>query len=168
METDRGAVLTIRAASKGIIDFSKARLHDVNWWRYSNTLIKAMSNEIDLEAIKAAYEFQCALIANGSLNDQSFKQMKADAVNSFNELVNILQPWSARSTKDIQQSELSKLTDMYKSVFGDPSDPEVMEKIKRDIALELEGRKQVAVETDEQRVDRLIREQHLKKAGKKG
>ncbi len=84
--------MTVRAAVAGVIDFSKARLRDVSWWRRSNLLIRSMHADREAQLLRTAYSFQCALVANGSLTEESFKQVQARAKDTFNDIVNTHQP----------------------------------------------------------------------------
>lgn len=142
--------MTVRAAVSGVIDFSKARLLDVAWWRRANILIQAMDYERELEIIKAAYAFQCSLVANGSLTEDSFKSVQKGAKVTFNEIINAMQPWAAQTLEEIQQKEMVGLTELYKRVIGDIDDPNFREKLEHDIELDKEARKKARAQIPEE------------------
>lgn len=161
MESDRGAVLTLRAASRGVIDFSKARVLDVSWWRRANALIRAMDSEDDLVAIRAAFDFQRSLVGNSGLTEQSFKDCQKSAKALLGELLNALHPWLAKARPD----EISGLVEKYKKLVGDPADPEFRKKLDHDLALlDAADAEQAPAETEDQRIDRLIAERDARNA----
>ena len=174
METDRGAVLTIRAAVAGVIDFAQARLQDVSWWRRTNVLIRAMAVDREIEIMKAAYAFQCALVGNGSLTEDSFKTIQRGAKETFNEIANTLQPWAATSSEEIKQREISGLMEMYKQLVGDPDDETFMRRLEENARHLEEITRSEPKESEEQRITRLAqeyaqeREQRYAEAMKRG
>lgn len=158
METDRGAVLTVRAHLAGAIDFREARLRDVAWWRRANVILRGLAQRQDVEVIRTAYEFQLALLSNGNLTEDSFKKFQDLAKETCNEIVNALHPWASKSVEAVKQQEVTGLIEMYKQLVGDPADPAFRAKLAR-IASEDEARKRdSSAEPEEERVNRLLRE----------
>lgn len=155
MATDRGCVLTIRAALRGIIDFRAARILDVNWWRRSNILLQALVDEEDARILETLYRFQCALIANGGLTEESFTQSQRHTKETCNELINAIQPWAAKSAGSVRQKHIQELIALYKEVVGDPDDPVFKAKMEAEAAAMLAEARRAVPESDEDRIERL-------------
>lgn len=114
----------MRASRQGVVDFRQANVLDPGWWRRVNALVGDLARDDDLEILKAAYEFHLALLSNPQLTEDSWKATKKTAAELFNEIVNISQPWGARSTEQRRDEEMTRLRDLYVDVIGDPDDPD--------------------------------------------
>lgn len=158
METDRGAVLTLRAAARGIIDFSQARPLDVRWWRRTNVLMKAMAADDDLIAVRAAFDLQRSLVGNGSLTEKSFEGCQKSAKALFGDIIEVLYPWSAKDAEAKKQGQLNGMIDAYKKLVGDPDDPEFQKKLLHDLALQDAQAQEEPEESEGDRIDRLLKE----------
>lgn len=159
MEADRGAVLTIRAAARGVVDFSRARVRDVGWWRRTNALIRAMDRDDRLVLAKAAFDHQLSLVGNSALTDESFKKSQETARELYQEILNLAEPWAARSVADVKAATRSGLISAYKRLIGDPDDPAFRRKLLADQERLKAGKVAAApVETQDQKIDRLMRE----------
>lgn len=97
------------------------------------------------------------MLANSSLNDESFKASQKNAIELYQAITDSLQPWAEKSSAIADQT-IKGLVQAYKETVGDPNDPEFRQRIKRDIASDQARRRMARPETDEQRVDRLLRE----------
>lgn len=170
METSRAAVLTVRAAVRGAVDFTRARVLDTDWWRRTNVIIRAAGREDDLKAMQAAFAYQCALVSNGSLTEESFKDSQSAARELFQEVLNRLQPWAAATTTDVRQSQLQGLIANYRKYVGDPDSPAFKAKLLQELE-EQDARARGEVvdekppEDDEDRIDRLLRERDARRTG---
>lgn len=159
METDRGAVLTCRAAARRVVDYSQAQVLDIGWWRSTNAKVSAMARLDEIEGIKAAYDYQRSLVGNGGLTGDSFKEAQKTARDLFGKLVDALSPWASKNAESFKEQEINSLIDTYKKIIGDPNDPEFMAKLVHDLALQDQKRREVTVtESEEDRVDRLLKE----------
>ena len=81
-------------------------------------LVYAMHELDDLELLKTAHKHQCALIAHGGLKEDSFKDVQTRAKDLFQDMINILHPWSRESSKKGGHDDLVEL---FKQHFGDPA-----------------------------------------------
>jgi hypothetical protein len=167
LETDRGAVLTVRAHLAGAIDFRQARLRDPNWWRLVNAVIRAMTADRDAEILRAAYAFQCALVDNGNLTDDSFKTAQARTKETFNDLVNAIQPWAARTTGEVKKTEIAGMVETYKRLIGDPGDPKFRDRMLASIEKNRLERERPSPEDEETRVARLLDEAERRRRGRR-
>lgn len=126
-----------------------------------------MARDDNLKMLEALYAFECSLVGNSGLTDDSFKKSQAKAKELFVDITNNLRPWAARSVEQLKSDEINSLVDIYKKYVGDPDDPVFQAKLQADweyLQKEKRGEivKAVAPETDEQRVDRLIAEREAK------
>jgi hypothetical protein len=163
LETDRGAVLTVRACREGVIDFSQAQLRDVRWWRRANLLVGSMARDDDLEIVRALLRFHLALLGNTQLTEDSWKSSKKHALDLINEIVGLVQPWGARSSERRMTDEMANLRELYKREIGDLDDPAFMRDV---IGAEVERLERLSMEeagpeTAEERMERLGREKIL-------
>lgn len=120
-----------------------------------------MAQDDDRLVVKAAYDFQLALMGNGSLTEDSFKKTQERARDAFNDLVNTVHPWAAKSSEELKQNSIDNLIEMYKETFGvsDLNDPEFIRKIEEGIEADRQRRKKRQLkESDEDRLNRLLRE----------
>lgn len=152
----------MRACRQGVIDFSEARLLDVKWWRRANLLIDGMAKEDDLEILRSAMGFHLALVSNGNLSDESWDKAKTAAAEAFNDIVNTVHPWGARSTEQRRDDEMTALSKLYKERIGDLTDPAFEAVIMAEAArMTAQMEETEARESDEDRIDRMARERIL-------
>lgn len=112
----------------------------------------------EIKLIEAAYHFQCALAGNPRLEDESFKNTQQRANALFLELEGTLQPWAKRTQGNVRDQTVQNLVAAYKQHIGDPNDPAFRAKLLADLNRSAELRKAVPKETDEDRIDRALRE----------
>jgi len=120
-----------------------------------------MAQDDDRLVVKAAYDFQLALMGNGSLTEDSFKKTQERARDSFNDIVNTVHPWAAKSAEELKRSSIDNLIETYKETFGisDLEDPEFLRKIEEGLEADRQRRRQRQIkESDEERVNRRLRE----------
>lgn len=123
-----------------------------------NTIVSRMAEDDDLIGLKAAAAFQLALVGNGNLKDEDFKQAQERSKELFQEILNTLSPWDRMSLADIKNKEIQGLIDAYKAKFGDPDDPVVRHRLDEGLKRHYEQMAASPKESDEQRVERLVRE----------
>jgi hypothetical protein len=129
LETDRNAVLIKRAFLRKVITSADCEPNSAEWWQRTMPLVYAMHELDDLELLKTAHKHQCALIAHGGLKEDSFKDVQTRAKDLFQDMINILHPWEQKQTK---KEGYDDLIEMFKRHFGDPNDPAVQERIKKE------------------------------------
>lgn len=119
--------------------------------------MKVMAADENMAILRAAFDSQRSLVGNSNLTEQSFKGCQKAIKSLFMDIIDLVQPWNAKG-EDRKVGEINDLISAYKTMVGDPDDPEFQRKLLKD-AEENEKRNSVAVvETDEQRVDRLLLE----------
>jgi len=133
--SDRGAKLVVRAATRGIIDFSKARFYDPSWWLYLASIFDELEDEIDRDIERLLFQHQLALLSSGSLSSADFKLLQAGARKTFEDLSQSLQPWLRDLIEKTRQTEQNSLVEIYRREIGDMRDPEfnkkIMDEVKR-------------------------------------
>ena len=113
----------LRAARSGIINFREARTRDVRWWRYVNVVLNELQRHDEEPLLLAAYQFHLALVANSSLTSDSWNKAKKDALDLYNELINLRHPWGSKKGEQRQAEQLNTLAELYRKEIGDPNDP---------------------------------------------
>ncbi len=116
-----------------------------------------MARDDELAGIRAAFDYQRSLVANSGLTDDSFKATQKLVKELFQEMLHNLSPWV--SSKELKTKQINNLVDAYKMYVGDPDDPEFQRKLRID--MERQGQAEVVpvkVETDDERINRLIAE----------
>lgn len=147
---------------RGVVDFARADVRDVDWWRRCNVLIGEMEREDDREITKALLALHCAYLANGSLKDDSFQQQSEQAKQQLMALFDAMRPWAATAASP--EALLKTITDKYRAQVGDPNDPAFMAKIADGVRRHKALQRQAQSETEEQRIARLIRERALRRS----
>ena len=118
MERDRAAVLTIRSAVSGIIDYREADVLDRRWWRRWRMLINEMATQSDKELLHQLYLYHLALVSNSGLTEESFKSTQQSARDNFEEFVAKVRPWLGRSKEERSKQEGEQFKEDWKQVFG--------------------------------------------------
>ena len=116
-------------------------------------LVRTMHEFDTLDLLRTAHQHQCALISHGGLKEESFKDVQTQAKALFQDMMNIVQPWSKKD-QDAVLDERQMLIEEFKRRFGDPDDPEVQakyDKLARD-AEEKQKIEQQQAEADAQKI----------------
>lgn len=161
MATDRGAVLTVRAAARGLVDFSLADNGDLNWWRKVNAITDELAKDDGRKLIERSYEFHLAMSSNSAMKPESFKESVEKALADFRDIANSYRPWEAVTAEGAAASGINALLQSYKETFGvdDLEDPEFLKKIEDGLEEWKRLRAtRVEVESDEDRVSRRLAE----------
>ena len=165
METDRGAVLTVRAAARGIIDFREARLLDPKWWNRCYVLFREMVRGDDMQLQRGILDFHLALVGASGLSDDGFRSAQERAREAIFDMMGLVRPWEGMGYAERKKREHEGLLNDYIREFGDPRDPVFKQKEAEALAA---WKEQIASrqpeETDLQRIMRLRREQESRLA----
>ena len=116
-------------------------------------LVHTMHEFDTLSLLNTVHQHQCALISHGGLKEESFKDVQTQAKALFQDMMNIVQPWSKKD-QDAVLDERQMLIEEFKRRFGDPDDPEVQakyDKLARD-AEEKQKIEQQQAEADAQKI----------------
>ena len=119
MEGDRAAVLTLRSAARGVVDYSKADIHDGSWWQRWRYLLRAMESEDYSKSLDYAFQFQLALVSHGRLGSDNFTKVQKEAKAVFQDLEDEMRPWTGRRSKeDRQTAETDAYDEIWKKAAG--------------------------------------------------
>lgn len=118
MASNRTATLIVRAAARGLIDFSQARLLDRKWWLRLQILLDEIETADLIDLAKQAFMFHMLTAANGSLNEESFSAARTSANKLFKKVDKWLRPW-VREEDD--KNVLRSLYERYIGKFDDPA-----------------------------------------------
>lgn len=116
-----------------------------------------MARDDEANGLRVAYDFQRSLVGNGSLTEESFKSSQSAAKELYSKLLEVLSPWMKTEDGKIQEDTLSSLINLYKTVVGDPDEPEFRKKLIHDMEMLEKGRAEPAIkESEEERIERLM------------
>lgn len=122
-----------RAAVRGVIDFTKARILDYEWWRYYFVILDAMMREDDSRLIKAQRDHHLALISNSRLTEEGFDKHQKLANDRWWDLVACMRPWEITDAVERKRAEYKKLTEAWEAHFGKMDDEETKRNIEREV-----------------------------------
>lgn len=114
-----------------------------------------MSRDDDLEIVKAAYRFHLALVANSQVTEESWKASKKNATGLFNDLINLLHPWGARTAEQRREEEVNHLGELYRKLIVGNHTPEEWEAIVEAEAARMRVDDEAEPESADERVERL-------------
>ena len=118
MEGDRGAVLTVRSAVRGVIDYSEVDLFEKSWWRRWRVLVTGMSSLDTTELLKPLFDYQLALVANSGLTEDSFKKAQESARDNFETIVGAMRPWEGRNKEERLSGDIDQYKKDWQEIFG--------------------------------------------------
>lgn len=155
----------VRAAVRGVVDFSKAEVDDPRWVRRTHVLLTEMSKEDDRNAGEVRLRLWCSYLANGWLEESDFKKFQGMAREECQHLLDDIYPWT--NTTDAAGRQAAALEEAYKAQFGkSPDDPELLAEIEEGIRKHEIAQRAERAETDDERVMRLIKERDLERIRK--
>lgn len=118
LERDRAAVLTLRAAVQGVVDYRKVDLHNPIWWKHWRYLVKAMDEKAHETLLHHALEFQLALVSNSRISSDDFTKVQREAKELFSDIEGSLRPWLGRNKQDRQTRDAEDFRAMWKETAG--------------------------------------------------
>lgn len=113
-------------------------------------------------AVRAAFDLQRSLVGNSGLTDKSFESSQKTAKALFGDIVEVLYPWSSKDAAAKKAGEIDGLINEYKRLVGDPDDPEFQKKLMHDYELIQESNAEQPQESENERIDRLMKEREAR------
>lgn len=113
-------------------------------------------------AVRAAFDLQRSLVGNSGLTDKSFEASQKTAKALFGDIVEVLYPWSSKDAAAKKAGEIDGLINEYKRLVGDPDDPEFQKKLLHDYELVKATNEETPQESDNERIDRLMKEREAR------
>jgi hypothetical protein len=118
----------VRAAARGVIDYSQADPTDINWRIRHRLLLKEIQRQDDYTVFDAVHRHWLSYVAHGSLTEDSFKSVKEHADEALTHVQEVVFPWLAepveekpKGQKDTIKPEHAELIERYKQRFGNPA-----------------------------------------------
>lgn len=116
----------VRAAASGVIDYSGADPMNKNWRIKHRLLLREMHRQEERRLLSHVHQHWCAYLSHGSLEPDSFKNVKEATSDALNSLQRTIFPWdkpeevktespTGNSTID---PETQRLIDRYKELTG--------------------------------------------------
>lgn len=140
MERDRDAALTLKAAVRGVLDFSEANVKDHGWWLKWRYVTRALAGEEHEELLTKLYDISLALLANPKLNLSS---QHKDTLERYRTIRQAKQPWAEVLEEQYRRSEYEEYKVQWKNLTGwDPSDTEAREKWEAEIRQAVTGKRE--------------------------
>jgi hypothetical protein len=126
--------MLIRAAVRGAIDFKRAKVLDPKWWRLVTLVVDGLARDDDVRLADAGFRYHLALLSNGELTPESFKDVQKHAREAYQSLVVKLKPWLADAIGGTLANEAAHLSELYKQHIGDMNNPEFRAMIEAEAA----------------------------------
>lgn len=127
--SQRAAVLSIRAAARGAIDFAEADARNPSWWRKFRLIADELEAETYLEISRRLFDFYLALLSTGQLDNNGTREVVESIQKQMQAMETLLQPWRSEAIQQRQQDRYDELLALYKEYCGDPEDPEYMQNL---------------------------------------
>lgn len=130
MERDRGLSLLRQAFVEGNLRPEEADTFDPRWWRKVKWTIDWLAGRNMNEVRKLRHALNCGLIdyfAGEKALDLHWEQ----AVEIQNLVQKDLMPWRAAMDAKVSRKKIHEMIETWKSIYGDPDDPEVSERIQK-------------------------------------
>jgi len=145
LDSDRGAILTVKSAALGIIDYREADILDRGWWRKWRMLVGEVATKDNAELLRDLYTYHLALVANSGLSEDSFKSVQESARTNLEQLIAVKRPWEEAEKTDIISSEVSQFKEDFKRFFDiDLDDEEQKEKYYKELEQSITDQKERA------------------------
>jgi|TARA_R110000824_G_scaffold29652_12_gene98503 hypothetical protein len=117
LERDRGAILTVRSAALGVINYAEAQILEKGWWRKWRLLIGQMAQEDNATLLRDLYSYHLALVANSGISPDSFKSVQESAKDNLDQIVAARRPWAAQDKSDRLEDEVAQSKEDWKYFF---------------------------------------------------
>jgi hypothetical protein len=156
---DRVAVLTRRAAARGLIDFGKARWYDPAWWRHCRGMFAEIEEQDALEVNKACLTFYSMVVARSGSEDVQNQLDKAGEL--VQQIQSLLWPWAATTKQEQQLQTVQEAQKFYTQLAGAAPGTATFDQLIAQHMKSVESvYKEAQVESDDARVIRKMRERY--------
>ena len=125
----------VRAATTGVIDYTGADPRNRQWRIKHLLLLTEMARKEEYELVSAAHRHWLALVAHGSLTEESFGNAKTRSIEILQDIQKTLFPWDnikkpqAAQTTAAEEKEAPKST-LEKDILVDESAKELIDRYK--------------------------------------
>ena len=122
----------VRAAARGIIDFSRVDPFNSQDNRRTRLLLREVAAEDRREILTLVHRHVLAALSVDRISPESLTALQKECTNALDDLLSAYQPWkySARTRKDREKEEAKALSAAWQQRFGSLDDPVVQERLK--------------------------------------
>ena len=124
----------VRVATRGLVDFTKAKLLDPKWWRYYFVVLDGMVRDDDLYLIDRQRQHHLAMISNGNLTDEGFERHQDRSVQRMYDMLALVRPWEETDEVNRKKAEYAQLKQLWEASFGKMDDPQTQKNIADEVA----------------------------------
>jgi hypothetical protein len=117
----------VRAAVSGVIDYTGADPKNRQWRIKHLLTLTEMARREDYELLMATHRHWLALVAHGSLTEESFGNAKTRAIDLLQNIQTALFPWDRPQEKD---TKVTPKTSPKKAIMADKSAQELIARYK--------------------------------------
>ena len=116
----------VRAAAAGAFNYSGADPLNKNWRIKHRLVLAEVHRQEEHRLLEHVHQHWCAYLAHGSLEPDSFKNVKESTSKSLTHLQDVIFPWDKKpevntgppAQKSTMDSETQRLVDRYKELTG--------------------------------------------------
>ncbi len=124
-----------RAATRGLIDFSRFDPWDLWWWKKLRWTINELEMDQTREVVTAQHNHWVTIASHSRLTNESFETAKTNATESFNRLLKLTYPWLAdKIGEDAGATDRDAAIDAYHEIYGRPGEPRYEEMVTKLVA----------------------------------
>lgn len=140
-------------------------VNDPGWWKRFTILLRGMERKNNKEIALAGLQYSSALLANGSLTEDSFNKTQERARNLMYSVIGQINPWEGASYEERVNKEAADYKRQWMKATGE--DPDSPEYKAREAALLAHIRRSRTEETEEQKQEKISREAYEVRERKK-
>lgn len=165
--------MTLKAAARNLIDFSKSNVRDHGWWLKWRYLIRSLNQEETEELLGRLYDLRLSLISNPKLNIES---QHKETLKLYHTIKSLKQPWAEELEKQYQQSESDQFALQWEKLTGwNPKDKQAVEKWSEEVRNATRGKqeeREKQAQEEQARLDNFhataeaVRKKRLKQQGR--
>lgn len=130
MDRDRGLSLLRQAFVEGSLRPEEADTFDPRWWRKVKWTIDWLAARNMNEVRKMRHDLNCSLL-DYSAGDRALDLHWEQAVEIQNLVQKDLMPWREPMDGRLSRRAVNEMAEMWKSIYGNPEDSEVAERIRK-------------------------------------
>jgi hypothetical protein len=127
----------VQAAALGLVDFSQSKLLDKSWQLRLRLLFRGLQAENRKQIKQAQLDYHLGLLGIAKITADSSSKIQERSQEDLRSLINLLQPWAARTKEEAEQEQAKGYRDRWSNRWGNPDSPEIKSKIA-DVAAALQ------------------------------
>lgn len=120
----------VRAAVSGVIDYTGADPKNRQWRIKHLLTLTEMARREDYELMQAAHRHWLALVAHGSLTEESFGNAKTRAIELLEKIQTTIFPWDNVKEEQKDAAKDTPKASPKKAIMADKSAQELIERYK--------------------------------------